>query len=1010
MKKFLYIFVSLTFALGANSQPLDPNCNFNSELNDFVNGLFDPGCLEKPAGTPRCECLEDAKSDNFLIGELDNKVNIKQYQKDLAEKRTKDFWKVYSQMTSGAALQKQMIFGHDEVQSGGKNNKVVGCPPVEVAEDFKSKLSEHMKEVTKRRKSALEDVNTALNICLAERRKCTGLQNQKSTLEKALANNEDEKHELEESTQVNNKKSDAQLQLQQAKDWYSTNNVADKDAKLKKISCYLLRLDITSGSNEETYKNSGCTALTGEIKLSTAGTVDMSKSSPYTFKFDVTPIQSGSGNTYCDQACSEIADFIQVYKEERQNVIRAGHSRVQGNSGLGGVLGAGIKNSFKIADCKEDKLCKSFEDTNNNALSTLEENFQQDGNNCISYPEYLLKKGIPGKSFLAELANLPVEKLADSLKTPKVLKTKADKERLEFLRSNPIVAKLAVDETNRKLMAEALQKLAKGGREKSKNQRLDDYLGFMKTTVKDLMKDENFKIQEQYICKQMISSFTEIQVATDLPPLKEDGSDFPLQSAIRECKISMNNAMSMTQSEDSLKMNDLFREPEDLTGEKEDKRSDIEKFQELNRIKCDGYKDFLKKCTQETEVCRRAFRQNGQEFKEEQDIFDKWNTTTDPKQINFGDVVNQSRASSQDESFKRWWDRKIGSKMSKSPFPYKGDLDEFMLDKKMNDSKVAHTSLPDEYRTSSNSSKPSNDTDDVQDSKNSSLLNPGQIVPSFANPVPAATFDPAKLVPGHSVTNAITNFPSLPPAEKIAGLQEAQKYLAEQKGKLDQQDLEEKIAETKEKIAEEKAHQRDLEKRMQHEPVQQSSAPQFSAAVNKTNLSNVSNGGTGSVSTGGSVSKNATINKSAGGANAINEALKSKEEANSRGPASIKEEDVQVKVGTVKPEELTGKLEITKELTPATSDLFLQMSRDPGALEQYLVANLDKKDIGNGKIISILNPGTESPVHHMIFKITMVGGKYIIQSMPQDVKVTRSSTLKNLNMNIKQISKPKKAI
>lgn len=1001
MKKNLLILFILIFTFSVHA---DPSCDLNNEINSFVENIFEPGCLEESDPKQRCGCLSTKQNQNFILTAINQNENVKQFQSDLKEERTKYFWKVYTQMTHGAALQKQILFQDAENQ---EDEKVVGCTPTELSKQFNEAVDSHMRKNRDKLYSAVEQVDSELSNCRAARKlDCTFFEKQKAAIEAELGmNKKDGKAQIVKSAELNNQISGSDIQLETAKNWYEadvTMTAAERGKKLQKVKC-LIQMKQANDSGKIKEYNTACSEITGLLDEA-----ELVKPNVFSFTLPKVPLASDSrpDAVICTKACQYVQEFSDEFekdKEQAQSVMRRG---VAGKAAVAGQIGAEA-GKIAIADCK-DKLCQTFEKTNNDVLNSLQQNFSQTENSCITYPEFLLRKGVPGKAFMEELAKLPDTKLLDALTIPTVIKTEADRERLKFLRSNPIVAKLSTKDDTKLAMAQALQKLAKVPGELNRARRMDDYLNFMKTTVKDLTKNVDYKSQQNLICKQMIDSYTAIQVATDLPLPKPKDGELSLSTAVRECNVFLNNAVSQTAGEEALKMNDLFRNVEDLTDNPEPEISDAEAFKRMNKKYCDGYARYKESCTGDEEKCRKDFLSKGPEGRAEQKVIEKWNATTDPRKINFSKVVNESRESNQDTDFKRWWDRKVGSKLRRSPFPYKGEEAEYKYDKASDKSTMANTHVPEQFKNRiSNSEVDQNSFAPVSSQVAKEAVNPGQVVPSFATPAPA--FDPGKLSPGQSVTKAITNYPSLSPAEKIEGLKDAQEYLSKNKGKLSDDDLKEKLAETKEKIAEEKVHQRELEEKMQHHsPSHPVGGAKFSTATHQTNL-NAGKPVTG-VSPTSVGAKSATISKTSTAANAVNDALKSKEEASGRSVASLKESDLQVKSGTLKPEELTGKLEITKELTPATSELFLQMSRDPQALETYLAANLDRKEIGNGKIISILNPGTDSPVHHMIFKISVVGGKYIIQSMPMDVKVSRASTLKNLNMNIKQIAKPKKAI
>ena len=992
MKKNILTSFLLFISLSAFGQSTDNNCSLYGEVNEFINSMFDSNCLVLE-GDARCACLATEGSNNFMIAELEKKNNIKRYQEELRVKRTDHFWKVYSQMTHGAAIQQEIIF-KDEMDNSTEE-KVVGCPPTELSSQFQSKLNDHVTDLKKKQKTALEEVSTELQTCRADRkRNCDLLLRQQSKLQEEF--NVDKKTEYEaicNNTKLSNQKTAAQVSLEKAREWYQTSNLTsgEKEQKIKKIDCYLTKINSYEPMAYQKYANLGCIELIGP--LDTSGIAGLGTGASLS---NMNAVKLENGEMTCSKNSSEIVEFMKEVDNQRLGTIRfvareGGAASADATDISGGEL-------IHISECKDD-LCKNFEKTNLDVLNALKQDFQQSSDLCISYPEFLMMKGIPGDEFMKELATLTDDKLADALTIPKAINNKADKERLEFLRSNPLIAKLALKDDTRLAMATALRDMAKSPDHKTPAEKLDKYLAFMKGPVKDMIKNEDFKSQQQFICNQMINSYTAIQVATDLPPLKEDASAFPLQAAVRECQISLNNKTSVTAIAESLKMDELFRE---VAGD-EPGKTDHELYQDLNKEHCGGFKDFKQGCKKDAEGCRQDFLARSG-LKDQQNVMNKFGAARNLGRQNFERVANQSRQSHQDEGFKRWWHKKIGSRLSKNVIPYKGSEDEFKHDKAQDKAQVASSEVPEKYKSHQFDGGKSSTSEVAQvQPAGQPVVNPGQIVPSYSN---APVFDPSKLVPGQSVTKAITNFETLSPAQKIEGLKEAEEYIKEKKSSFDEEDLEEKLAETKEKIAEEKAHQEEIEKQIAEKRSHQPASPQFSSAVNQTNhVPNVSQGSTnsGSATTFG---KTNGLSKTSGGFGAVNEALKNKEESKGREPTSVKEPvDLTVKSGVVGPEDLKGKLEIQTELTAASPAEFASLSQNASDLEKYLELNLDKKEIGDGKIISIINPSNDTPVKHLIFKVNIQNGKYVVQSMPSNVRIQRSSTLDRLKLNFKQFGK-----
>lgn len=1003
MKNFLpFMLLLFSFQVMGNDQE---ECALNTEYNDLLFDFFDSGCLKLPENE-RCACLEKEKPTNFIMAELDKKENIKVYQEKQKQKRTDQFWKSYSQMTHGAALQTEVIY-KEEMKNEDPNQKFVGCPPTQLADKYQEKLDHHINALKDKKDKSSEQVLELYKTCLAENKakveKCSHLKKVLSKIDSdVMQPREEMKSTICATTAMNNMRSTAKINLEHAKAAIEGSNLSaeDKKRRLLKIQCYKLKMNSTEADEANDYNHIGCVEVLGPLPIQDGETANYM----VTFDQKKMPVVI-AGENECDLTAKQQLDLFSEIESFKQSSLFLNDKKLFAEDHLAKIGDRGTVQS----ECKSS-LCRTFEDANRIALSKMEQAFIPTENTCVSYPEFIMRKGIPGDALMQELANLPDNKLASALEVPKSVNTQADQERLNFLRSNPLLAKIALDPNSRAQLAKELQTIAKSGKNKSPADKLKNYLSFMKGPVWAHMKQDSFKGQQEFICNQMINSYTAIQVSTDLPPLTGNPTTFPLQAAIRTCNIEMNNLISVTDSVGSLEMDNLLREvPGDMGGKTE------EEYAAMNKKYCGNYASFKKGCKKDAETCRKEYLATT-EFKDEQRVMDKMGAARNYSGINFARVQRQSQASYQDEHYKKWWDKNVGKKLSQNAVPYKDSMDEFAYNKSQDLARASQLSESNPEQLKSSATTPTNVMASLKEAPGITSpvpnvnLNPGQVLPTYGG------FDPSKLVEGQSVTNAITNFDTMPASERIENLEEAKDYLEDNRDKLESDDLEEKLADAKEQIEHEKEEQKKLEQRLAQ---MNSSLPQFSQGTNLTAPVSqpVMGGGvqapivTPGVVNAGFAKANGIENK-VSNTSAMNEALKYKHEQVSRSPSSVKDPvDFEVKSGVVPTEELQGELVISQELKAQDNKEFEELSKSSVVLESWLEAHLGKSDLTEGKIISIRDPSNVMPVRHLIYKIKLVNGKYEIRSLPLSVKVERpsnsSNTLERLN---KSLPKKQKAI
>lgn len=1004
----IFILLSIfIFSYATNVSALDEEaCAYDGEMNSFVNSFFDSQCLDFE-GEARCECLAKEKDSNQFLASMNPQANILLYQKEQRSKKTTHFFEVYNQMFLGSAIQRQILFGKDaDKNQESQVQKVVGCTASEMSGKIEKKIKLHLDDKKDLEEEALALKKSEYNDCKVIRNNCEWLGDQVKALEEKIKLKKDDAYKIICAEMAeNNEKTSTLMLLNTAKSWYLSSGLTDQEInkKTQHIDCLIIQTSGTAVVPEE-YTKKGCEKITGP--WSTLGNIAPSTKASFEYtmqpiKFEKLPENSDdipnlpprkitvtSMHQSCSLTSSGITKFLQDFDEEKINHLAKEGKLPQ------------KENDLHLSDCGEDKICKSFDDINKKALHAKEQDFSYSPKNCISYPEFLIKKGIPGDDFMQALANTPEDKVGELLRAPTVLNSNVAKQRLDFLKSNPLVAQLVLDDKKRIQLAKELKKVSLTNAKKSKAEKLESYLSFIKGPVKELIQADDFKSSQKFLCEQMINNYTSIQISNELPPIKNGSEDFPLMAAVQSCKLSLDMITSVTDSVGVLEINDLFKEVENDVPE----LSDEEKFKKMNEENCKEYPEYAKsQCASvQNEDCRKKFLSSGS-MKDEQKVFDTYGTRSQLSQEHISRAGAYSRDTDQDTVYKREWDKKIGSKLSRNVIPFKGQKEEFSKAQAEDKSRVA-AGMPEFKQPDSSKVTPSQSTNNSitktnieSNNQKTQSPNPGQILPSY--PETPVTFLPEKLAASKDVRSSIPDFDKLPQEDKIEGLNQIKNYLDDSKDNFETTDLQRKIAETDKLL--------DAELKQQKENSNKYSAfnykaPNFNSNTNQATEGNgvISPSGDNS---GSSSAASGNIANTSKGQNAVNDALNSIEQ-NKISDQSRPNKEVIIRPGVVSEAEFQGKIEISQELIAASEEQFKEFSTNTKSLESYLQSLLKDQDIGEGRIISIVDPSQKVPAQNLIFRVVIENGRYVVQSLPVTVRVERNSTLEGLKLNLKSIN------
>jgi hypothetical protein len=655
---------------------------------------------------------------------------------------------------------------------------------------------------------------------------------------------------------------------------------------------------------------------------------------------------------------------------------------------------------------ESDAICNIFEEKNTELANEMAKNFAIGKDDCFNRAEYMTFQSMPGKDLLNALAS--ARNPAHLLKLPSRISSPMDALVTRFLRSNPIIAKMASNEKLRDSLGEKFKSFATKVQSKGTADTFKDYLSFMKNDVKNILQDEPdvMKSTEAFVCEEMTNNFSAISIANDLPNLEDkqnyDDNLGSLFKQIDQCSKSRFNMSASTDIKASLETSPIFN----LGLSADEQNKDEKNFQDLKDKVCKGYAEA---CPTGDEKCRENFLSTtgAEQVPEtmEPGATGSVDTSLLPETVSTvvnSDVIDteiskediekireSTDKTKQDKTFWNWWHENIGSKLSNVVIATRGSEKKFRSTRAADARTFSHTTIP--------QSVGGGQAYTQQQHINSS--NPGQVIPRYKKDSDEASyFQPAKLKEGSKVTSAIQNYNSLSPEQKISNLQEAKSFMQQNSwptDKIAESGINEELKKANETLEEE------IEKSKKLENVNTSISKQSQGASPSRSPSSVGAGGSfGPASSGSSAApsrfsssvKTAKFFKPINKKKTLNDVLV---EINEQSSLDIKE-------GVIDPKEFNGPQSADAEIVVDNEDYFNLLVEDTVAMDSFIRKELSGVEIGESKIVSISSKTSVNPMPQLIFRVKhKKDGGFEIQSLPPQVAVKRVSTLKILQLQFK---------
>ena len=931
-----------------------------------LTGLLDVGqCYKKFRKINMCKCLEKKGEDHYLIREIQN--NPTQVQDELI--KMKDdyrelFLSAYSQMTIQAEVQKSLLGISDAT-----NMKKAVCDPQTITEKIQASAEVHYGN----RKKALDDLyGKRVN----ELAKCLKTKNSRSVARQALSL----VATPSPCTDLQRSVDSLSAQLKEAP---SIEEQVDK-------SCGLTAAGLT--------KSSLVTELTEAIKFY-ANQPEKRKQAQDSLNW----IQANKKLIESKQMCRrEVWTAVQFIDDSYRHDVLDGSQPIDAN-------------------CSKDEtgLCEAFKNTNASLAISMKNKYKHDPTKeCISYSEFKTFKGMPGPELLEKFSSKGLDAMA-LLETPKDDSTSLKKERLSFLRANPLIAKIAQSDSGKKELSISLNKLAKATEGLTEAQKFKAYLDFMKNDVKKLAQSKDNQNTDAYICQQLAQNFTAIMVADKLPlpedKAEEQSKEDKFFNAMKYCKILRSNKDATTESlKNCLEMSPIFSlAPKDPKLEEEKDLLEFEKFKGDN---CQDYADYMQKdCTSgDKEACRQDYLSTSKFSKLNTVIHDS-GVKTALSRADMDAVRSSTDPSKRDDAFMGWWNHNVGANLSKSPIAMRGKESEFAKMKKSDYETFSKVSVPSSFEARSTlASNTLNPTiPKASPTAASSITDPI----NFATPAQKSPFDASQSsqlqqVPPYAIPSSpktgVNNFEA---SKKINDLIPGFDDLSNKDKNSKLTDLKENLERTDPKLAEKLGLNEKIEDiQYKIKKLESSDKPQLSDGRSFKAPEQASS----QDSIQGIPSQAAQIKSNSGNSlsarepkrSSLNEAILSvhnqgtapaKENIKGRSPASTaslivsSSTKIDFQQGVLNASALIAQLEgnDTNTLIPESAEKYNQIYNDIGSLKKFLSRELQGQKI-TSQIVKIIDPSGK-PSKYLLFLISSdASGQLNVQS------IDRVNTFKNL--------------
>lgn len=235
---------------------------------------------------------------------------------------------------------------------------------------------------------------------------------------------------------------------------------------------------------------------------------------------------------------------------------------------------------------KTEKILKMY---NEKAVAQMDQKLRTIPENyCVTYQEYLAQKQLPTPGFMDAVAK--AANPADLLKAPELIRGQSELDRMNFLKNNPVLAKIAASEAGRAKLGQELQKFAKQTVNSPTQDKMKGYFNFMKNEVAAILKSTENAGFDGAMCVELGKNLGAVEVGTIYPKQElshMSNSGMAVFQNVQACYYKSKEKENGLNLELTLAQNPLLS----VYGSQEDDGFDSKGYEKFNNENCIGFDD-----------------------------------------------------------------------------------------------------------------------------------------------------------------------------------------------------------------------------------------------------------------------------------------------------------------------------------------------------------------------------------------------------------------------------------
>ena len=606
MKKIittLTLFIALMLPLAHASFEDDADCSAIPSLG-FLPNLFKNDCkLIKGQETNYCNCLKNSNNILLNAASLSHANELKKYQDDLKKSYNNKLMKVLFQINTGVHLQEQ-TFGIKK--TGGETD----CNASKFAKEFTNSIC----------KTFNNDGKSCKDEVIPNGSEYAGKAEDYNLSNCRMANTCKEVYKNIDDAWILKK-----IEIEQG----TVNNPSNPVAQTGIVGLALKGTKaVLAGTQAVNISGKSFCNITNGCSGQGVSTAQQVKESGADDPSPAPPASSAQLNcSLSDNQINQIKDMVDFfdnysgivdpqvvsnlkaidrkkYNCEHQKLFFDAQEEYKFKISF---ASGGMSIAKKIDLRVTQEIETALRNQNKRGEEILKEGFRrsQSDNACVSYDKYKVLASAPGSNLISDWAKMTGAEIAESL-DPKVLSSSSNPSALQFIRNNPLLAKMVISKSTRTQLSNNLKLFANKNQGQSKPSQLQGFIEFMK---KDASKIDTGFI-DYYQCDLLARNAAAVYSSNLILPNEHlENSAFSMKSNFYACAMqdqqNKNNFKPANFDEivESNALLDILGSPSESSVNDPEKDVGYKSYLQNN---CKGYSEFRKDFIDN--YCNKFFR------------------------------------------------------------------------------------------------------------------------------------------------------------------------------------------------------------------------------------------------------------------------------------------------------------------------------------------------------------------------------------------------------------------